>query len=85
MQRQPGFTYTVCGAFVKHREMAQKFWETDNLKHLYRNELDQACFAHNVAYSDSKYWAKRTISDKVLKYRAYEIVRILITMDIKED
>ena len=42
---------------------------------MYRNELDKACFAHNAAYSDSKDLAKRTISDKILKDRAYEIAR----------
>ena len=42
---------------------------------MYRNELDKACFAHDAAYSDSKGLAKRTISDKILKDRAYEIAR----------
>ena len=73
--KQPGFTYSVCGPFTKHRERIQKFRETGNLKHLYRNELDKACFAHDAAYSDSKDLAKRTISDKILKDRAYEIAR----------
>ena len=46
-----------------------------NLKHLYRNELNKSCFAHIPAYSDSKYLAKSTISDKIFKDRAYEIPR----------
>ena len=37
--------------------------------------MDKACFAHNAAYSDSKYLAKRTISDKTLKDKAYEIAK----------
>ena len=45
------------------------------MKHLYRNELDKACFAHDAAHSDSKNLAKRTISDKILKDRAYKIAR----------
>ena len=49
--------------------------ETGNLKHLYRNELDKACFAHDAAHSDSKDLAKRTIRDKILKDRANEIAR----------
>ena len=53
----------------------QNFRETGNLTHLYKNELDKACFAHDVAYSDTKYLAKRTIPDKILKDRAYEIAR----------
>ena len=37
--KQPGFTYSACGPFTKHRERIQKFRETGNFKHLYRNEL----------------------------------------------
>ena len=37
--RQPGFVYSACGPFTKHCERIQKFRETGNLKHLYRNEL----------------------------------------------
>ena len=73
---QPGFTYSACRLFAKHRKRIKKFRETGNLKHLYRNDLDIACFAHDVAYSDSKDLAKRTISDKILEERAYEIARI---------
>ena len=70
-----GFTYSACGPFTKDRERIQKLRETGSLKRLYRNELDKACFAHDAAYSDSKDLANRTISDKMLKDRAYEIAR----------
>ena len=40
----PVFTYSACRPFMKHRERIQKFRETGNLKHLYENELDKACF-----------------------------------------
>ena len=73
--KQPGFTYSAWGAFTTHRERIQNFRETGNLKHLYRNELDKPCFAHNAAYSESKDLAKRTISDKILKDRPYETAR----------
>ena len=73
--RQPGFTCSACGPFTKHRKRIRKFRETGNLKHLYRNELNKACFTYDVAYSDSKDLAKRTISDKFLNDRAYEIAR----------
>ena len=75
--KQLGFIDSACRPFTKHRERIQKFRETGNLKHLYRNELDKACFAHDAAYSDSKDLAKRTISDKILKDGAYEIARNL--------
>ena len=70
-----GCTYSACGPFTKHRGRIEKFRETGNLKDLYRNELEKACFAHDAAYSDSKDLAKRTILDKILKDRAYEIAR----------
>ena len=73
--KKPGFTYRACGPFTKHCERIQKFKETGNLKLLYRNELDKACFAQDAAYSDSKDLVNRTISDKVLKDRTYEIAR----------
>ena len=47
--------------------------ETGNLKHIYKNELNKACFAHDAAYSANKALTKRTISDKILKDRADEI------------
>ena len=73
--KQPGFTYSACWPFTKHHERIQKFRETGNLEYLHRNELDKACFAVDAAYSDSKGLAKKTISDKILKDRAYDIAR----------
>ena len=73
--KQPRFTYTACGTFTKHGERTQTFRETGNLKHLHGNELDKACFAHDAAYFDNKNVAKRTISEKILKDRAYEIAK----------
>ena len=73
--RQPGFIYSACRPFTKRWERNQKFRGTGNLKHIYKNELDKACFALDPAYSDSKDLAKRTISDKILKNRAYEVAR----------
>ena len=66
----------LLAVFVDHLLNTMKaFRETGNLKYLYRDELDKSCFAHDAAYSDSKDLAKRTISDKILKDRAYETAR----------
>ena len=73
--KQPEFTYSACAPFTKHRERIQKFRERGHLKHLYRNELDKACFSNDAAYSGSKDLAKKTISHKILIDRAYEIAR----------
>ena len=39
------------------------------------NELDKACFTHDAAYSDSKYLTKRTVADKILKNKAFDIAK----------
>ena len=47
--RQPGFTYSVCGPFNKNKERIQKFKETRDTSYNYKNELDKACFQHDMA------------------------------------
>ena len=39
---------------------------------IYKNELDKACFQHDMAYGKSKDLIKRTQSDKVLKDNAFK-------------
>ena len=56
--KQPGFTYSTCRPFTKHRERIQKFRETGDLKYSYRNKLGKACFTHDGNYSDRKDLAK---------------------------
>ena len=69
--RQPGFTYSACGPFTKNKNKKiqrkiQKFKEPVDSRYIYQNELDKACFQHNMAYGDFKDLPKRTASDKVL-------------------
>ena len=63
---QPGFTYSACGPFTKNKQRIQKFIETGDTKYIYRNELDKACFQHDMAYGDFKDLVRRTQSKKVL-------------------
>ena len=51
--KQPGFTYSACGAFTKNKERIEKFMETDT-DFIYWNELDKACFQHDVTCGKSK-------------------------------
>ena len=73
--KRPGFTYSACEPFTKQCERIQRFRHTGNLKHLYSNELDKACFALDAASSEGKDLTKRTIPDKILKDAAYEIAK----------
>ena len=71
--RQPGFTFSACGPFTKKKERIKKIMKTENTDFIYKNELDKACFQHDMAYGRSKDLAKRTQSDKVLRDKAFKI------------
>ena len=73
--RQPQFTYRACGPFTKHKQRIQKFKETGDTNYIYKNELDKTCFAHDAAYSDSKDLTKRTVVDKILRNKGFNIVK----------
>ena len=47
--------------------------QTGNTDFNYKNDLDKACFQHDMAYGKPKDLARRTQSDKVLKDKAFEI------------
>ena len=69
--KQPGFTYSACGPFTKNKEKILKFKETRDTSYIYKNELDRACFEHDMAYGDFKDLKRRTASDKVLRDKAF--------------
>ena len=73
--KQPGFTYSACGSLTKNKERIQKFHETGNTKYIYRNQLDEACIRHDMAYGGFKDLARKTASDKVLKDKAFNIAK----------
>ena len=52
--KQPGFTCSAYRPFSKNKERIKKFKETGDTKYIYRNELDEACFRHDMAYGDFK-------------------------------
>ena len=71
--KQPGFTFSACGPFTKNKERIKKFMQTENTSYIYKNDLDEACFQHDMAYVKCKYLTKRTESDKVLTEKVFEI------------
>ena len=73
--KQPGVTYSARGPFTKNRKRIQKFKQTGDTKYIYKNELDKACFQHDMAYGDFKDLARRTASDKVLRDKAFNIAK----------
>ena len=68
--RQPRFVYSACGPFIRHKERIKNFKQTGDMRYIYRNELDKACFQHDSAYADHKDLINRTEADKVLRDKA---------------
>ena len=54
-----------------NKERIEKFMQTGNTDFNYKNELDKACFQHDMAYGKSKDLAK-TQSDKFLRDKAFK-------------
>ena len=59
----------------KKKVRIQKFKETGDSTYIYKNDLDKACFQHNMAYGDFKNLAKTAASDKVLRDKAFSIAK----------
>ena len=73
--KQPGFTYSACGPFTKNKERIQEFKETWDTSYIYKNELDKACFEHDMAFEYFKDLKRRASSNKVLKDKVLNIAK----------
>ena len=71
--RQLGFTYSAFGPFIKNKDRIEKFIQTGNKNFVYKNDLDKACFQHDIAYGKYKDLTERIQSDKFLRDEAFEI------------
>ena len=71
--KQPGCTYSASGPFTENKERIEKFRKTGNTDFICKHELDKACFQHDMAYGKSTELAKRTQSEKILRYETFKI------------
>ena len=62
--KQPWFAYSACGTFTRNKEIIQKFKETGDTNYICKNELDKACFQHDMAYGDFEDLTRILASDK---------------------
>ena len=69
--KEPGFTYSAYKPFTKNKERIQKFKEIGDTSYIYKNELDKACFQHDMAYGDFQDLKRRTASDNILRDKAF--------------
>ena len=73
--RKPGFTYSACGPFSRNKERIENFKETGYSIYICQNELNKACFQHDMAYGDFKELNRRTAANKVLSDKALNIAK----------
>ena len=65
----------LVGRLIKTRKGIQKFKETGDKSYIYKNELDKACFQHDMGYGDFKDLKRRAASDKDLRDKAFNIAK----------
>ena len=65
--------YSACGPFTKHTKRIQDFMQDGRLNQIYKNELDNSFFQHDMAYNKYKDLKGRTQSNIVLKDKAFKI------------
>ena len=73
--RQRGFTNSACQTFTQNHEKMKKNKETGDSRYIYQNELDKACFQHDMVYGDFMHWNRRTATDKVLRDKEFNITK----------
>ena len=73
--RQPGITCSIFLSFTKNKERIPKFKERWYSKYIYQNELDKSCFQHDMACGYLKDLHRRTVCDKVLRDKRFNIVK----------
>ena len=71
--KHPGFTYSVCRPFTKNQERIQRFKQRGDSRYIHQNELDKACFQHDMTYGDFKALTRRTASYKILLDKVFNI------------
>ena len=64
---------SIRGPFTKNSRKNSKFKETWDSRYIYQNELDKACFQHDIAYGNFKDLARRTNFEEILRGKAFNI------------
>ena len=59
---------------LKYRKN-KRYKETGDSRYIYQNELDKACFRHDMAHRDFKGLNRRTAADKVLRDKTCDIAK----------
>ena len=83
--KQLGFTLLTCVWFTENKGRIQKLIQAGNKNYIYENDLDKACFQHDMAYDKYKDLNKITESDKILRDKDFKIASNPNITDMEED
>ena len=64
-----------CDSLKIKIEQKRKIGKSRNSRYIYENELDKACFQHDMVYGDSKGLSRRAFTDKVLHDKGFNIAK----------
>ena len=59
----------------KNEERIQSLKETGDALSIYENELDKSCLQHDMVYGDFKDLTGKTVSEKILRDKAFNIAK----------
>ena len=58
--------------YTKNNKKIENNMQTGNINYIYKNDLDKACFQHDLTYGSYNDLAKRRQSDKVLRDKDFK-------------
>ena len=61
--------------WTKNKESIKKFKETGDFQFTYQNELDKACFEHDMAHEDFEDLTRKTAFDKMFRDKVFDIAK----------
>ena len=73
--RQPDLRIVLVDQLQKIKNELKRFKEAGDSRYIYQNELDKACFQHDMAYGDFKDLNGRTFVDKFLGKITFDIAK----------
>ena len=83
--KQPGLIYFASGSFAKNKKRIEQLIQTGNTDFIYKNELDRACFQHDMTNGKQL----KTIQQKeVNQFQKITHLKLQVTQNmivIKED
>ena len=65
----------LVGHLQENKERIRNFRKTGDSRYIYQNELDKACFQHDMAYENLKDLTRGTTSGKILHDKAFTVAK----------